>query len=189
MDKKFSFGEKLDFNDIDLTAPDKVIEEILSQLPEETNGIIMGKIQPYSGHVFSYKKAGFSGIAEALGTVDKTVDIQTDLGKIGQETHKFECFLYTPEYDKYKYRVFFVKHDIANYPVDVILDESVARSISGSNSGYVHTCNTREELENLVYNIFNSKRLVAVMQELIRINQAKKIAKSNGETENADETE
>lgn len=189
MDKKFSFGEKLDFSDIDLTAPNKVIEEILLQLPEETNGIIMGKIQPYSGHVFSYKEAGFSGIAKVLETVDKTIDIQADLGKIGQETHKFECFLYTPEYDKYKYRVFFVKYDIANYPVDVILDESVARSISGSNSGYVHTCNTREELENLVYSIFNSKRIIVVMQELIRINQAKKAAKNDAETDDFDETE
>lgn len=189
MDKKLSFREKLDFNDIDLTAPDKVIEEILSQLPKETNDIIMGKIQPYSGHVFSYKMAGLSGIAEALGNVDKTVDIQTDLGKIGQETHKFECFLYTPEYDKYKYRVFFVKYDTANYPVEVILDESIARSISGSSSRYIQTCNTREELETLTYNIFNSKRIVAVMQELIRINQAKKAAKANVGIDDSDETE
>lgn len=174
MSNKFNFGEKLDFTDIDLTAPDKVIEEILSHLPEETNGIILGKIQPYGGHVFSYKKTSFSGIAEALGTVEKTVDIQTDLGKIGQETHKFECYLYTPEYEKYRYRVFFVKYDTANYPVHLILDESVANSISGTNSGYVHICETRSALENLVYSIFNSKRLVAVMQELIRINQAKK---------------
>lgn len=107
MNNKFDFNGKLDFNDIDLTAPDKVIEEILSQLPEETKGIILGKIQPYDGHVFSYRRPGVSGIAEALGTVDKNVDIQDTLGKIGQEIHKFECFLYTSEYEKYKYRVFF----------------------------------------------------------------------------------
>ncbi len=173
MDRKFNFSGRLDFSDIDLTAPDQVIEEILSQLPDETNNIIMGKIQPYSGPVSSYKM--IKGILE--GT-DRTVDIQNDLGEIGQETHKFECFLYTPEYDKYKYRVFFVKYDIANYPVDIILDESVARSIPSVRPGYICTCNTREELETLVYNIFNSKRLIAVMQELIRINQTKKSIKS-----------
>lgn len=189
MDKKFNFEGKLDFSDIDLTAPNQVIEEILSQLPEVTNNVISGKIEPYDGHVFSYKKSGISGIAEALGTVDKTVDIQKDLGKIGQETHKFECFLYTPEYVKYKYRVFFVKYGIANYPVSIILDESVAESISGSNSGYIYTCNTREELETLIYNIFNSKRIIAVMQELIRINQAKKDSKSEAEAEHVVEEE
>lgn len=179
MDNKLNFNGKLDFNDIDLTAPDKVIEEILSQLPKETNGIIFGRIQPYDGQVFSYKQIGLAGM---FATEDKQIDIQNNLGKIGEETHKFECFLYTSEYDKYKYRVFFAQYDIANYPVNIILDESVARSISRVNIGYICTCNTREELEDLIYDIFASKRMIAVMQELIRINQAKKAARSYAES-------
>ena len=174
MSRRFDFAGKLDFNDIDLTAPEKVIEEILSQLPEETNNIIHGKIQPYNGAVFSYKKPGISSIAEALGSTEKTVDIQHDLGKIGQETHKFECFLYTPEYNKYKYRVFFVKYDIANYPATIILDESVANSITNNTGKYIYTCDTREDLETLVFRVFETKRMNVVMHELIRINQAKK---------------
>jgi hypothetical protein len=67
------------------------------------------------------------------------------------------------KYDKYKYRVFFVKYDTSNYPVSIILEESVARSISGGNSGYVITCATREELKELTYKIFNSKKLISVM--------------------------
>lgn len=59
MNSRFNFNEKLDFSDIDLTAPEKVIEEILSQLPEETNGIILSKIQPYSGHVFHIRGRAF----------------------------------------------------------------------------------------------------------------------------------
>ena len=111
----------------------------------------------------------------------KTVDIQKKLGKIGQETHKFECYLYTPEYDKYKYRVFFAKYGVSNYPVDIILEESVSESIARA-SNYIYTCNTREELENLVLMIFSSKRMIAVMQELIRINQAKKNTRNISET-------
>lgn len=179
MAKKLNIGEKLNFEDIDLTAPEKVIDEILGELYEETNGIILGKIAPYDGHVLSYRKtSGLSSVAMAIGTMtEKEVDIQQDLGKIGQETHKFECFLYTPEYEKYKYRVFFVKYDVANYPVEIILEESVARSITRSNSGYVFTCNTRDELEELMVNIFTSKKLITVMQELVRINQSKKAEK------------
>jgi hypothetical protein len=190
MEKKLNIVERLDFNDIDLTAPEKVISEVLTQLTEQTNGIICGKISAYSGHVMSYTKVGFSSIELAIGSVDKEVDIQTELGKIGQETHKFECYLYTPEYDKYKYRVFFVKYDTSNYPVNIILEESVARSISAGGSGYVLSCATREELEELIYKIFNSKKLVSVMQELIRINQSKK-ASNNCQTSNnqVEETE
>ena len=182
MAKKLNITERLDFNDIDLTAPEKVIEEVLTQLSEETNGIVLGKIASYSGHVMSYTQTGLSSIAAVIGaTADKEVNIQKDLGKIGQESHKFECYLYTPEYEKYKYRVFFVKYDVANYPVNVILEESVARSVSSSSSGYVFTCNTRDELETLIINIFTSKKLIGVMQELIRINQSKKESKNNTE--------
>ena len=148
----------------------------MAELPEETNGIVCGDIAAYDGPVFSYTQhSGLSAISRALGaTEDKRVDIQNDLGKCGREIHKFECYLYTPEYTKYKYRVFFAKYEIANYPVDIILDESISNSVFGSNSSYIHTCSNRAELENLVVKILTSKRMIAVMQELIRINQAKR---------------
>lgn len=191
MDKKLNLTEKLDFSDIDLTAPEIVIAEILAQLPEETNGLIMGKIAAYDGPVMSYTKKGLSSFALSLsmGTEDKEVDIQNDLGKIGQETHKFECYLYTPEYEKYRYRVFFVKYDVSNYPATVVLDDSVARSISSSNSGYVYTCNARPDLETLVVKVLTSKRVISVMQELIRVNQAKKTTVKTDEDSKPEETE
>lgn len=70
-----------------------------------------------------------SSIAFALGTEDQEIDIQNDLGKIGTETHKFECYLFTPEYEKYRYRMFFVKYNVSNYPVTVVFEDSVAQSI------------------------------------------------------------
>lgn len=185
MDIKLNLGEKLDFTDIDLTAPNIVINDVLEELPIETNGLICGKIQSYSGHITSYQKStGISAVAAAFGTTSEKVDIQNDLGKIGIETHKFECYLYTPEYEKYHYRMFFVKYDVSNYPVTLVLEESIAKSISGKN-GYIYTCNTRNELEDLVINILTSKRIITVMQELIRVNQAKKMLEKKEEA-NAD---
>ena len=175
MSIKLNLNEKLDFSDIDLTAPDRVINELLAQLPEETNGLVNGKIQEYSGYVMSYTERGLSSIAAAIGAADRKVDIQDDLGEIGTQTYKFECYLYTPEYEKYRYRMFFIKYNISHYPVTVVLEDSVARSVLGANGGYVCACNTRTELEDLVVRILTSKRIVAVMQELIRVNQAKKL--------------
>ena len=83
MAKKLNITERLDFNDIDLTAPEKVIEEVLTQLSEETNGIVLGKIASYSGHVMSYTQTGLSSIAAVIGAAtDKEVNIQKDLGKL-----------------------------------------------------------------------------------------------------------
>ena len=179
MSKKLNLSGMLNFSEIDLTAPDKVIEEILAQLPEDTQNIIFGSIVKYDGHVTSYTKTNIS-LVEALGQVstEKRVDIQNSLGKQGEEEKKFECFLYTSGYTKYKYRMFFMKYGIANYPVQFTLEESISRSVQGPNSNYIVTCNKRDEVEDLILKILTSKKVLGVMQELIRIYQAKKSEES-----------
>lgn len=175
MSKDLNLSSKLDFSEIDMTAPDKVIEEILLQLPEETQGMIYGSIATYDGPVNSYTSTR-SSLAEAFATIttERHVDIQDSLGKCGEEDRKFECFLYTPMFNKYKYRIFFMKYEIANYPVQFTLEESIARSINDNNSQYIFICNNRAEVEELLVRILTSKKVLDVMQELIRIYQSKK---------------
>ena len=66
MSKTLNLAGMLDFSEVDLTAPDKVIEEILEQLPEDTQNIIWGRIVAYDGHVTSYTSIKTS-LAEAIG--------------------------------------------------------------------------------------------------------------------------
>lgn len=179
MSKKLNLSEMLDFSEVDLTAPDKVVEEILAQLPEVTQGIISGSIIEYDGRVTSYTittKSTAASLAAALGpaTTEKRINIQDSLGKYGEEEKKYECSLYTSGYMKYKYRMFFMKYGIAHYPVQFTLEESIAKSIQGTNSNYIVTCNKREEVEDLIFEILTSEKVLGVMQKLIRIYQAKK---------------
>lgn len=175
MSKNLNFSGMLDFSEIDLTAPNKVVEEILKQIPEATNNIVSGQIDEYTGYVTSYKTTRTS-LAEALGTIttETHVDIQKSLGKSGEEENKFECYLFTSVYEGYKYRMFFMKYGIAHYPVQFTLEESIARSIQGTNSNYIVTCNNRDEVEDLILRILTSEKILGVMQELIRIYQTKK---------------
>ena len=184
MEKKIDLNGKLDYSSIDLTAPDLVITEIMSQLPEQTNGIVYGSVSAYSGPIESYtKQVALSAFADALGRKEVEVDIQKDLGATGEKRNKFECFLYTNTYDHYKFRLFFMEYNISNYPVKLVLEESIAFSTLQSRSNYIKFCNNREELEELVLRILTCKRTIAVMQEIIRIDQIKKaeIAASNTE--------
>ena len=114
MNKDLNLSGMLDFSEVDLTAPDKVIEEILAQLPEVTQNIVSGSIVKYDGHVTSYTTTRTS-LAEVVGTItmEKQIDIQDSLGKCGEENKKFECFLYTSGYTKYKYLMFFMKYGIS----------------------------------------------------------------------------
>lgn len=173
MSEKLNLSDMLDFSEMDLTAPDKVVEEILVQLPESTQGFISGAIVEYDGPVTSYVESHMT-IAQVVGSIgkDKEVNIQESLGKEGEEDKKYQCYLYTSEYTGYKYRLFFMKYGIAHYPVQFTLEESIARSLKISN--YIVTCNKREEVETLIYNIITSPKVREVMQELIRINRAKK---------------
>ena len=47
-------------------------------------------------------------------------------------------------------------------------------SIQGTDHNYIVTCNNREEVETLIVKILKSRKVLNVMQELIRINQVKK---------------
>ena len=175
MENKINISGKLDFSDIDLTAPNKVVEEIIAQLPSATNDIIHGAIVEYSGHITSYAKAGWSALSAALGTVDTKVDIQTTLGKSGEEDHQYELYLHTPLHKHYKFRILYLQYGIANYPVKVVLEQNVANDVyDESNASYIVSCDNRDELEELIYSILNSKKIIKVMQELIRINQVQK---------------
>lgn len=184
MDKKFDFSTRLDFNDIDLTAPNVVVEEIASQIAESTNNIIHGTVAPYSGHVFSYTQKGGLGLSLALGTEDRRIDIQTTLGRQGEEKHKYEFFLQTPSYKSYKFRVCYLQHGISNYPVTVVLEQNIANSIfSDVNASYIIKCIDRADLEELIVKVIYSKPVIGVMQELIRINQIKKDVPYDEESE------
>ena len=189
MNKKINLSGKLDFNDIDLTAPDKIIESLSKQISEQTNGIITGNISPYDGHIFSYKKYGLEGLQSALGVADKTIDIQTTLGIQGDNSKKFEFYLSTPSYVQYKYRICYLKYGVSNYPVTIVLDQNIINEINPEDSNYVLSCSTRSELEDLFIKIIYSQQVLKVMQELIRINQVQKESPSQTNTASPGDTE
>ena len=187
--KKIDLSKELDFNDIDLTAPDIVIKEILSQIPEQTKNIISGKIESYSGYVKSHKRTVDSivSIGRIFEPKEITVDVQDSLGARGEERKKFECFLYTEIYKNYKYRLFFVEYGISEYPVALVVEKSIADSIFPRYAkDDIFICNNRGELEDLVCAILTCNRTLSVMQEIVRIAQVKKQETTNTDKKKED---
>lgn len=170
-----SLKDQLDLSEIDLTPPDEIVKNFLSELPDITQNMVMGKLEPYKGHVESYTINSLEKLTKQfLGDDMRRVDIQDDLGKQGEVYSDFECFLYTPQYEKYKYRLFFMRYGLAKYPVQFTLEESIANSIPSLNSRYIVKRNNRGEVESLMHLIFSSPKVVTVIQELIRISQSEK---------------
>ncbi len=173
--EKINLSGKLNFENIDLTAPNIVIENIASQIKEQTNNTIIGSIETYDGIVipsYNTPRNILTSLNSALYSENESLKIQRSLGKNGDETNKYEFYLSTPIFKQYKYRICFIQYGIANYPVNVVLEQSVADEIKKSvNSDYIYKCNNRTELENLIINVINTKQVINVMQELIYVHQ------------------
>ena len=169
---KIDLSSKLVFSEEDLTSPEIVVEKLISQIKDETNSMVFGKIDNYEGAIDSYTVPSFAEqISEALGRDRKNVDVQQELGELNKETRKFEVFLCTPVYNQYKYRICFIEFGIANYPVKVVLEQSIADEINkaGKKNSYIYSCANRSELEELIVSIICSKKVISVMQEIINI--------------------
>lgn len=171
MEKKIDLSGLLSYDETDLTAPDVVVGEIVSQLAEETNGLIIGKVEPYEGRIDSYTAVTLSEIAKSIGTTTKEVNIQDSLGAIGEKQYRFECYIGTEAYKSYKYRLFFMEYGIAHYPVRLVVERSLVSSFSPKSASYTFRFGNRKELEECVVDILSCKKAISIMQEIIRISQ------------------
>lgn len=167
MSNEIKLEEFLSFDDVDRSAPEKVVSEICDQIRSQTRDYIQGTVQPYDGHIESYTRVGISSITLGLGS-DQEVDIQSDLGKVGYEKHKFEFYLSATALPKYRFRLMFFSYGIGGYPVEIVLEQSVADEIfQRANGKYIIECKSTDDLKNTVIRVLNSKRIVQIVQELI----------------------
>ncbi len=178
-----NLGERLLFDNLDLTSPEAVINDLIAMIKSETRGIVIGVISKYEGEIEPYKKIirtpmpGLTAFAQAVSSPLQPkeeiveVDIQSNLGKEGDPIEKFEFYLGTPAFEQYKYRICFLQHGAANYPVKVVLEQSIADEINkqGKNSNCVYVKSNKDELDALIREIISSKTVIDVMQELINI--------------------
>lgn len=171
MREKLNLKDKLNFEKTDLTAPNIVLEKICDELKDETNGYISGVVKSYSGHITSYyTKTGFSAITAALGTGTTKVNIQDDLGKLGDTTQKYEFCLLTPSYSSYKFRLFFMEFGIGNYPVKIVLEEGIAdKLLNDFDNNYITKCDSPADFKELVMDILSTEYIISIMQELINV--------------------
>lgn len=183
---RINIGERLIFDNLDLTPPKAIIESLIAQIKEQTKGIVIGVIKEYDGPIEPYKKVVQDSIPSiasmSISSIWNShiqpkeeiieVDIQNTLGKTGDELSKYEFYLGTPIYEQYKYRICFLQHGIANYPVKVVLEQGIADEINkrGRNSTCIYNINSPTELEQLMVEIVTSRKVLEIMQELININ-------------------
>ena len=178
---RFDFTDRLNFDEIDLTPPNRVISSIDFDLAMATNGIIHVGVEPYEGVITQQKPSFATTFAGMFQKASASYTVVPDMGKLGEEIHQYEIFLYTPSYPNYKFRMMFLRYGLASYPAEIVLEQGVA-SASMDMTGYhdlLFSVDNREQLEAIVDQVLKTDYIIEIMQELIRVDQMQKYRRLN----------
>lgn len=174
MDRMLSLKEKLSFDKVDLTTPDKVVKEVGNELSEITQGMVRCEVQPYDGPIRSFtqtKEVGAGAVFAAFQTktVEERVDIQSRLGEMGNTQKKFEVCLETPNNRDYKFRLMFIEYDATIYPVTAVLESDIANQLPQYGNSYIYSFKTRKDFQAFFVDVINSDKAVTILQQLINL--------------------
>ena len=162
---------EFNFDLVDRLTPDKVIEDKLKELVEVTKGYVEGKIEPYSGRIFSYDYTKGTGLANLnlYQNSEETVhvDIQDKLGEQNNEEKKFEVYLKVKGIENYKYRMMFVEYGTVSYPATVVLNADIAAEYGSGRRNTIVKLNSMLEIQELLNKIFESGMMMELIQNLI----------------------
>lgn len=163
-------NNSFNFNLVDTKEPVDVIKEQIGVISKRSRGYVSAHIKDYSGPIQSYTyktPTGLGHVTKGFAT-EKEVefDIQTKLGEIGSERHKYEVYLSVKGLPNYKYRMMFVSYGSISYPVTIVLNDDIAEDIRTGYS-YTQMVKSLEELEELLNKILESYMFHELVQSMI----------------------
>ena len=155
----------------DKFKPDEIIKRILSQIDEVTRGYVSGHIEECDpklcGELLNLQNFSDIDFGKKIHNMfSEQNDIQKRLGEDGIKNYAFEVYLSVKNLEHYKYRMMFIKYSTISYPVKVIMEEKLARDISGQNK-YTFRINSMDDLEELMNKAITSSYMVSLIQSLI----------------------
>ena len=158
---KYDLGlnDKLNFDKVDLTPADIVVEEIAKELKSETRGLVDCNVKPYAGEIYSRIVTKPSSMASSMAMLtsaldtrghEEIFDVQNSLGELINKENKYEVYLSTPKYKNYKFRLMFLKYDSTIYPVTIVLEQEISTQLQNAHNSYIYKIGSREEFEKFI---------------------------------------
>lgn len=160
-----------DFLPVDAKPADMIIQEQCDELFRITNGIIIGRVSRYDDAIHSYEVEGsFSQLAKVMTFgLNETFDIQDQLGELsGKELFTFEFYLTSKSTPDYKYRAFFIRYGLSIFPVEMVIDDDIAKEIR---TDYNIICTDVVAFTKTLGEILNSDKIHDVITALLTVNK------------------
>lgn len=173
---KYDLGlnDKLNFDKVDLTPADIVVEEIAKELKSETRGLVDCNVKPYAGEIYSRivtKPSSMAMLTSALDTHghEEIFDVQNSLGELINKENKYEVYLSTPKYKNYKFRLMFLKYDSTIYPVTIVLEQEISTQLQNAHNSYIYKIGSREEFEKFIISVIKTEKVTNILQQLVSL--------------------
>lgn len=153
----------------EIMLPKEIIEYQCNELAIMTNQLILGKVNQYDEPISNYMTIGLEGISRSLSASFKSqpVDVQTKLGELQKSEFTYEFFLTSKYMPNFMYRIMFIRYGISVYPVQVVLDETIATQICVPSD---HKYSNEEEFTGLLSLVLNSDKIKKVIGDLYNVN-------------------
>lgn len=177
---KYDLGlnDKLNFEKVDLTPADIVVEEIAKELKSETRGLVDCNVKPYAGEIYSRIVTKPSSMASSMAMLtsaldtrghEEIFDVQNSLGELINKENKYEVYLSTPKYKNYKFRLMFLKYDSTIYPVTIVLEQEISTQLQNAHNSYIYKIGSREEFEKFIISVIKTEKVTNILQQLVSL--------------------
>ena len=146
--------------------PEEIIDAHCDNLNARTEGRVRAKIAAWDGPTASYTRhEGISLALLAFSSIGspKKVDIQEELGDVGESHFAFEFYLTSPSTPNYKFRILFLVYRIGYYPLQLVMDDEIASEIG---VGQNVTCENEDEFNQYLEKILSSPKVAKVVTSL-----------------------
>ena len=154
----------------DTNPPEVVIRQVFEEIAVVTNGYVFVELAEYLNPITAYVRKNSLNVMTEMFS-EKTIDIQSDLGEIKAERHRYEVYLKSKVMENYKYRLFFVNYETMAYPVEIVVDEKLAEgAFNQTRTVFVKDNMTalEEMLEKIKYSDFFKRLIQNIINESIR---------------------
>ena len=164
---KYDLGlnDKLNFDKVDLTPADIVVEEIAKELKSETRGLVDCNVKPYAGEIYSRIVTKPSSMASSMAMLtsaldtrghEEIFDVQNSLGELINK-------------ENYKFRLMFLKYDSTIYPVTIVLEQEISTQLQNAHNSYIYKIGSREEFEKFIISVIKTEKVTNILQQLVSL--------------------
>lgn len=157
-------------------TPKEVLEKQCEFLSKDTDNLVLGRVENYSGEIQDYIQPGNKSPMKCLSTLwvdqdDTYVDIQTHLGELSDSNFTYDFFLTSKHTPNYKYRIMFFRYGIGGYPVKVVYDGDIAKELD---LAFDIECKSETEFIENLKKILESNKVSEIVNNLFVFNKMKK---------------